>query len=51
MYSLDCPYYTPEFSTIEELLSDIILSGMDPNYNITLNGKSTGEMAIDLIMI
>ena len=51
MYSLDCSYYTREFSSIEELLSDIILSGMDPNYNITLNGKSTGEMAIDLIMI
>jgi hypothetical protein len=51
MYSLDCSYYTQEFSTIEELLSDIILSGMDPNYSITLNGKSTGEMAIDLIMI
>ena len=49
MYSLDCSYYTREFSTIEELLSDIILSGMDPNYNITLNGKSTGEIAIDLM--
>jgi hypothetical protein len=49
MYSLDCTYYTREFSSLEELLSDIILSGMDPNYNITLNGKSTGEMAIDLI--
>jgi hypothetical protein len=49
MYSLDCPYYTREFSSLEELLSDVTLSGMDPNYNITLNGKSTGEMAIDLM--
>jgi hypothetical protein len=51
MYSLDCSYYTREFPTIVELLMDILESGMDPNYNITLNGKSTGEMAIDLIMI
>jgi hypothetical protein len=49
MYSLDCPYYTREFSSLEELLSDVTLSGMDPNYNITLNGKSTGEIAIDLM--
>jgi hypothetical protein len=49
MYSLDCNYYTREFQTIDELLTDIALSGMDPNYHITHNGKVTGEMAIDLI--
>jgi len=49
MYSLDCNYYTREFQTIDELLTDIALSGMDPNYHITYNGEVTGEMAIDLI--
>jgi len=49
MYSLDCNYYTREFLSIEELLDDIIISGMDPNYSITFNGEATGEMAIDLI--
>jgi hypothetical protein len=50
MYSLDCDYYTKEFSTIDELLGDIILTGMDPNYEITHNGRPTGETAIDLIV-
>ena len=49
MYSLDCNYYTKEFSTIDELLGDIVTNGMDPNYEITCNGQPTGEMAIDLI--
>jgi hypothetical protein len=49
MYSLDCNYYTKEFSTIDELLGDVVINGMDPNYEITRNGQPTGEMAIDLI--
>jgi len=49
MYSLDCQYYTKKFNTIAELLDDVMLSGMDPNYEITRNGKCTGEMIIDLI--
>ena len=49
MYSLDCAYYTREFSTIDELLGDIVLSGQDPNYEITVDGNPTGEMAIDLM--
>ena len=49
MYSLKCNYYTKEFATIHELLRDIIESGMDPNYEITRNGKPTGETAWDLI--
>lgn len=48
-YSLDCPYYTRSFPSIDELINDIMYSGMDPNYEITLNGEGTGEMAIDLI--
>jgi hypothetical protein len=49
MYSLDCNYYEKEFSTIEELIEDVVLSGMDPNYEITRAGEPTGELAIDLI--
>jgi hypothetical protein len=49
MYSLDCSYYTKKFETIEELIADISISGMDPNYFITHNGEVTEEMAIDLI--
>jgi hypothetical protein len=49
MWSLKCNYYTKQFSTLDELLSDIVLSGMDPNYEITKNGKPTGELAIDLL--
>jgi len=48
-YSLDCVYYTKEFTTIEDLIDDIKISGMDPNYEITKNGDITGESAIDLI--
>ena len=49
MYSLNCDYYTKEFPTIDELIDDVISSGMDPNYEITHDGVSTGELAIDLI--
>jgi len=49
MYSLNCSYYEKEFSTIDELLEDVVSSGMDPNYEITRAGKPTGELAIDLI--
>jgi hypothetical protein len=49
MYSLKCSYYKKEFSSIDELINDVILSGMDPNYEITFNGRGTGEFAIDLI--
>lgn len=50
MYGLNCSYYTKEFSTIDQLVDDIISSGMDPNYEITKNGVGTGEMAADLIV-
>ncbi len=50
MYSLDCSYYDRSFNSIEDLIADIIKSGMDPNYEIVRNGKKTGEFAIDLIV-
>ncbi len=49
MYSLNCEYYDKEFNTIQELIDDIQTSGMDPNYEITFNGESTGEKALDLM--
>ena len=49
MYSLNCPYYDKEFKWIDELLRDVLTSGMDPNWEITFNGKSTGETAWDII--
>jgi hypothetical protein len=50
MYTLDCPYYDQEFNSIDELLFDILLKGVDPNYEILLNGKRTGESPADLII-
>jgi len=50
MYSLDCSYYTESFDTIDQLIDDVVSSGMDPNYEITRNGIPTGEEIIDLIM-
>lgn len=49
MYSLDCIYFEKEFNTIDELIDDVMISGMDPNYEITKNGVGIGENAIDLI--
>ena len=50
MYSLDCSYYTEEFNTLDELIDDVISSGMDPNYEITRNGSPTGETVWDLMV-
>jgi len=50
MYSLDCSYYTESFDTIDQLIDDVVSSGMDPNYEITRNGRPTGEEIIDLIV-
>lgn len=49
MWSLNCDYYTKEFSSLSELLEDILSSGMDPNYEITKDGKGTGEDAWSFI--
>ena len=49
MYSLDCKYYQKKFNSVTELLEDVVSSGMDPNYEITKNGKGTREKAADYI--
>ena len=51
MYSLKCSYYKAEFQTLGDLIAHIMISGMDPNYEITRNGKGIGEMAADLIQM
>ena len=48
-YSIDCAYYKKSFDTVDELVDDVTTSGMDPNYEITRDGISTGEMAVDYI--
>jgi hypothetical protein len=49
MYSLNCSYYTAQFPSLGDLISHVMISGMDPNYEITKDGKPTGELAIDHI--
>jgi len=49
MYSLDCDYFVEEFSSIEKLIYYVEQVGMDPNYEITRNGKLTGEYLSELI--
>ncbi len=51
MYSLDCPYYNEEWNSLNELIDDIVSSGMDPNYEITLNGFGTGETLFEIMPI
>jgi len=50
LYSLNCEYYDKKFPSIDQLINDVVASGMDPNYEITKNGRPTGEELIDLIM-
>ena len=47
MYSLDCSYFNATFQSISDLIAHIATSGMDPNYEITYNGKGIGETAAD----
>jgi hypothetical protein len=49
MYSLKCDYYKKEFNYLHELIDDVLMSGMDPNYEITKHGEGIGEMLNELI--
>ena len=49
MYSLNCSYYTSTFRTLDDLLSDIIETGQDPDYDVLLDGEPIGQTAWDLI--
>jgi len=50
MYSLNCSYYGVEFTTLGDLIAHIMISGMDPNYEITKDGVGIGEEAINYIV-
>ena len=50
MYSLECSYFEKEFNSINELVEYCTINGMDPNYEITKDGKGIGEDLIDLIV-
>jgi hypothetical protein len=47
MYSLDLPYYTKEFNSLQQLIDDVMVSGVDPNCYIIKNGISIGEKAVE----
>ena len=49
MYSLDVGYFVEKFDTIEELIAYVVQCVMDPNHEITRDGRPTGELAIELI--
>ena len=49
IYSLDCNYFDEEFDTMSELVDYVIYSGMDPNWEITIDGEPSGEQIIDLL--
>ena len=49
MYSLNVEWYPYTFDTISELIYNIMDSGMDPNYEVTRDGKGIGETAWDFI--
>jgi hypothetical protein len=49
MYSLKCSYFTAEFKSLNDLIAHIMISGMDPSYEITCNGEGIGETAMDYI--
>lgn len=50
MYSLKCDYYQKEFSSLNDLINDVLSSGMDPNYEITLNNCGIGQELTDFII-
>jgi len=50
MYSLDCKYFDKEFKHIDQLIDYCVQSGMDPNYEVTLNGKGIGEELMEFIV-
>ena len=50
MYSLDCEYFDKEFSNIDQLIDYCVENGMDPNYEVTLDGKGIGEELMEFIV-
>lgn len=51
MYSLNCSYYLKSFNTLEELIQDVVQSGMDPNHQVMMDGKNMNMDLIDLMEV
>jgi hypothetical protein len=49
MFSLNCPFYTKQFYTAEELVIDATLEGVDLDLKILFNGQLTGETLETLV--
>jgi hypothetical protein len=49
MYSIAFTPYKGSFPTIDQLVDDLLASGLDPAYEITKDGEPTGELASDYI--
>lgn len=45
----NCSYYQKTFDTIDQLVADVMSSGMDPSYTISRFGKDTGESLMEYI--
>jgi hypothetical protein len=50
MYSLDCSYFDKKYNSVNDLVNDVIASGMDPNYEITYKGLGTGQECVHYIV-
>ena len=48
-YTIDCKNYNKSFDTVNELVDDVIISGICPFHDIVKNGRITGEKIQDLI--
>jgi hypothetical protein len=49
MYTLNCSYYNKSFKSLNELINDVVDSGMDPNYEVMFDDKGLNEYLVDLI--
>ena len=43
-------YFDKEFPSIDALYKYCVETGMDPNYEITFNGKGTGEELFEIMV-
>jgi hypothetical protein len=50
MYSIECSYYKKQFELLKDLINDLIVSGMDMDYDVTYNGITTWAKASDFVI-
>lgn len=49
MYSINCPYYSKKFHSIDELINDALENGVDVNHEVTFNDEGIGEQLVSFI--